>query len=248
MLAQQTPSHRCVLAALLLSLILLALGAGDADQVAALWSLRLALPDRSRPLAVCTPPPMATAPGLFQRAASASFRLATSVGRRSASAAAALGPRTGRLSWTSGAGAWGAAAARSRGATCPAAAAGMSSSSGPAAASAAAAEPSLAPSAIIDEEPAPAASGGSGSAASATTHVGAGLATLEGLQFDNRFTAELPADDSEAKHPRQVGAPGAGCGAMRAAAAASSAVFGAAGRQAAWPAAAPPARLLDPLV
>lgn len=136
----------------------------------------------------------AAAPGIFGRAASASFRLAATAGRRSVTAAAS-GPRASRLAWTS-AGAWGAAAARSRGATCPAAAAGMSSSSGPAAASATAADPALAPSTIIDEE-----------GTAGATHNGAGkLATLESLPFDNRFTAELPADDSEAKQPRQVGA------------------------------------------
>ncbi|KAL4852996.1 hypothetical protein ACK3TF_005970 [Chlorella vulgaris] len=122
---------------------------------------------------------------------------------RSLSSSSARGPATRislstnglapRTSSTAGSGSisalrWGAAAAAPRLSTCPAAAS-MSSSSG-AAAAAAAATPAAATSVLIDDV----APAGSSSAAAAATK----LASLEDLRFDNTFTAELPADDSEA--------------------------------------------------
>lgn len=128
--------------------------------------------------------------GALPRALTASFRAAA------ASARAGAAPQP----WATGA--WGATAARHRAPTCAASsprgmspAAGLSSSS---AAAAAAAE--AAPSTIIDVPPAAAGGDGSGVAAASAE----GLATLEDLKFDNTFTAELPADDSEVNRPRQV--------------------------------------------
>lgn len=128
---------------------------------------------------------------------------------RSLSSSSARGPATRinlstnglapRTSSTAGSGSisalrWGAAAAAPRLNTCPPAAS-MSSSSG-AAAAAAAATPAAATSVLIDDV----APAGSSSAAAAATK----LASLEDLRFDNTFTAELPADDSEANVPRQA--------------------------------------------
>lgn len=177
-------SPRALLARSLVSLTLLTRALGDSALATA-----LALPPATpgRPACGADAASMAPAPtAVFSRLSSASSRVAAAAVRRaSSSAAAARLPQP--QPWATGA--FGSAASRRRpdtntcAAMPPAAGVSSSAAAGPAA-----------PSAIIDSAPPE----GGAAAASGQLH------TLETLPFDNLFTQELPADDTDVNRPRQV--------------------------------------------
>lgn len=202
----------CRAAALRVVLFWTLLPAGTASLELPSFDLDLALPRRrpGRP-GSCLPMALGAslrsrpASFLLGRALSSTSSLAASSATASARrVAAACGTRSAVQS-TCAATPWGlvdSAASRRRGPVCSANAAGMSSSSASAAEAAAeaasvASAPS-APSSILD---------GATPAEPASRDGGHALATLETLEFDNTFTAELPGDSSESNVPRQVGLP-----------------------------------------